>query len=100
MGVPQVQTIEKIVQAPAPVVMSAPTVVETMRAPMVETIAPTVYGGGVIGAPMVETFAPGMTTMAAPMTTMAAPVTTMAAPMTTVGAPVVGTSYGIPQAFY
>merc|ERR1712050_597953 len=52
--------------APAPVVMSAaPTVVETIGAPMVETIAPTVYGGGVMGAqmygaPVVETIAPSV----------------------------------------
>merc|ERR1712187_771080 len=48
-----VQEVIKQVAAPAPVVMSAaPTVVETIGAPMVETIAPSVYGGGVMGAPI------------------------------------------------
>merc|ERR1712190_68597 len=63
-------------------IAAAPTIVGgSIGAPAVTT---GVYGGGVIGAPIVETF--GTTTMAAPMTTMAAPV--------------VGTSYGIPPAFY
>merc|ERR1712190_162293 len=63
-------------------IAAAPTLVGgSIGAPAVTT---AVYGGGVIGAPIVETF--GTTTMAAPMTTMAAPV--------------VGTSYGIPPAFY
>merc|ERR1712217_574914 len=47
-----VQEVIKQVAGPAPVVMSAPTVVETVAAPMVETFAPAVYGGGVVGAPM------------------------------------------------
>merc|ERR1712066_462020 len=96
--VPLVQTVEKIVQTPAPVYGGGyGGVGYGGGATVFETVAPTVYGGGyggvgygggvsgggaivggVIGAPIVETF--GTTTMAAPMTTMAAPV--------------VGTSYG------
>merc|ERR1740121_1947213 len=79
-------------------------------APVVETLAPAVttlggggvYGaGGVIGAPVVETFAPGVIgggmIGAAPA---AFGTTTIAAPMTTMATPVVGTSYGMPPAFF
>merc|ERR1711933_544844 len=74
--VPQIQTVERVVQAPAPVIT--------------EVIAPT------YAAPTYAAAAP-ITTMAAPLTTVGAPLmgtTTMAAPFGTVGgygAPVVET---------
>merc|ERR1712014_536877 len=72
--VPQVQTVEKIVQAPAPVV--------PMPAPVVETIAP-------MPMPM------PMTTMAAPMP-ISMPMTTMAAPMVETISPVMSAGYSAP----
>merc|ERR1712224_806457 len=101
------QTVEKIVQAPAPVIMEtiAPAPVISMPAPVIETIAPMPMPITTMAAPVVETIAPMPMPMAAPVmaapmpvTTMAAPMpmTTMAAPMTTVGAPMMGTgSYGL-----
>merc|ERR1719482_1151293 len=80
--VPQVQTVEKIVQA-------APTFVETIApapvsyarpAPIVETFAPApMMAAPIMPAPIVETFAPSYA-MPAPMTTMAAPVLETFAP--------------------
>merc|ERR1711920_228048 len=89
MGVPQVQTVEKIVQA-------APTFVETIAPAPVSYAAP-VMTAPIMQAPIVETFAPSYG-MPAPMTTMAAPVLETFAPAPLVGgygAPLVG-GYGAP----
>merc|ERR1711933_24624 len=96
-----VQEVVRQVQAPAPVVMQAPQIIETvapmpMPMPVVETVAPM---------PMTTMAAPmPMTTMAAPMP-MAAPMvgsisaslpmTTMAAPMTSFGTTTMGGGYGM-----
>merc|ERR1712178_473266 len=96
-----VQEVVRQVQAPAPVVMQAPQIIETvapmpMPMPVMETIAPM---------PMTTMAAPmPMTTMAAPMPMAApmvgsisasSPMTTMAAPMTSFGTTTMGGGYGM-----
>merc|ERR1711971_656898 len=102
--VPQVQTVEKIVQAPqivetiAPAPMMAAPIVETfapapiMSAPIVETFAPAAFAPSYATAPLVGSISAGL-----PMTTMASPtMTTMGAPVGAFGSPLVGASYGLP----
>merc|ERR1711897_8749 len=104
--VPQVQTVEKIVQAPQQIVetiapapvMAAPIAAPIMSAPIVETIGAG-YGTGIgFGAPSLAT-APlvGSISAGLPMTTMAAPTVSMGAPLGTIGSPVVGAGFGYPS---
>merc|ERR1711998_231171 len=88
-----VQEVVRQVQAPAPVVMQAPQIIETvapmpMPMPVMETIAPMPVTTMAAPMPMA---APMVGSISAPL-----PMTTMTAPMTTMGAPAVGTSYGLP----